>query len=120
MQDIKVHRYAHPKAVGWAGWLEPKDRSWIAFIGLDGHPIFFLNRDPETGAILGDADSPEERAKHIAYLRARTMFNGRHIGEPSDGSATYPEGERDPHELGEPIHPLGESGGGGDVVPRRA
>ncbi len=36
----------------WQGWIEPKDKSWIAFIRADGSPQFFLNRDPETGAIL--------------------------------------------------------------------
>lgn len=52
MQQINVKRYADPKATGWAGWIEPEDKSWVAFIDLKGHPTFFLNRDPETGACL--------------------------------------------------------------------
>jgi hypothetical protein len=51
MQKIKVTRYSDPLAVGWAGYIEPEDGSWIAFIGLDGRPVFFLNRDP-AGAVL--------------------------------------------------------------------
>lgn len=50
MQNIKVGRYSDPKALGWVGWIEPEDLSWIAFIGLNGRPVFFLNRDPRTGA----------------------------------------------------------------------
>jgi hypothetical protein len=52
MPNIKVTRYPDPKATGWSGYLEPDDRSWIAFVGLDGRPVFFLNRDPATGACL--------------------------------------------------------------------
>jgi len=51
MCNIQVHRYNDPKSVGWQGWIEPDDRSWIAFVDLHGHPVFFLNRDPETGAV---------------------------------------------------------------------
>lgn len=36
----------------WQGWIEPDDRSWIAFIRADGVPIVYLDRNPETGAIL--------------------------------------------------------------------
>lgn len=36
----------------WDGWIEPEDKTWIAFIRVDGSPVFFLNRDPETGGIL--------------------------------------------------------------------
>lgn len=49
---MNVHRYSNPSDVGWAGWIEPDDKSWIAFIGLDGLPVFFLNRDPKTGAVI--------------------------------------------------------------------
>jgi hypothetical protein len=51
MGNITVTRYPKPADVGWQGYLEPDDRSWIAFIALDGKPVFFLNRDPETGAV---------------------------------------------------------------------
>jgi hypothetical protein len=60
MQQINVKRYADPTSTGWAGWIEPEDKSWVAFIDLGGQPTFFLNRDPETGAILPD-DTKGER-----------------------------------------------------------
>lgn len=52
MQSITVHRYSNPQELGWAGTLEPEDKSWIAFIDNAGRPTFFLNRDPLTGAVL--------------------------------------------------------------------
>ena len=112
MQNISITRYAHPKAVGWAGYIEPEDRTWIMFIGLDGRPMVYLNRDPETGAVL--PDDPEEREAHLATIRAE---GGLRIAMKNDGSADFGPDYKDPHELGERIHPLGESGGGGDVVP---
>ena len=117
MQSIRVSRYEHPKACGWAGYIEPEDGSWIAFIGLDGKPRVFLHRDAESGAIL--PDDAEERAKHIDALRAERERPrcGGHIGERSDGSADYGPDGRDPLKVGERIFPLGESGGGGDVEP---
>jgi hypothetical protein len=56
MQNISVKRYSNPQAVGWAGWLEPEDRSWIAFIDLEGRPRFFLDRDPVTGGVIERTD----------------------------------------------------------------
>lgn len=47
---MTVGCYADPAAVGWQGWIEPADRSWIAFVDLDGRAVFFLGRDP-TGAV---------------------------------------------------------------------
>lgn len=111
MQNLIVRRYANPKSVGWAGWIEPADKSWIAFIGLDGRPLFFLNRDTETGGIL--PDDPAERAAHLAMLKAE---GGGRIGMHADGTADYSPG-KDPHVPGEAIHPLGISGSGGDVEP---
>ena len=51
MGNITVSRYPDPEAVGWQGVIEPDDRTWIAFVDLDGHPVFFLDRDPATGAV---------------------------------------------------------------------
>ena len=59
MQDIKVSRYKDPKATGWAGWIEPSDKTWIAFIDLEGRPRFYLNRDPADGRCL--PDDPNDR-----------------------------------------------------------
>lgn len=54
MQSIRVSRYSNPQQIGWAGYIEPEDKSWIAFIDLNGAPRFYLNRDPETGRVLPD------------------------------------------------------------------
>lgn len=115
--NIVIQRYENPKQVGWAGNIQPEDKSWIAFIGLDGKPLFYLHRDPETGRCL--PDDPEERARAIAEVRAEQALqaNGLRTGSVNDGSAIYGDGHRDPHEIGEVIHPLGISGGGGDVEP---
>ncbi len=51
MGNITVTRYQNPEEVGWQGYMEPDDRSWIAFVGNDGRPVFFLDRDPVTGAV---------------------------------------------------------------------
>jgi len=49
--NITVGRYADPQSVGYAGWIEPEDKSWIAFVGNDGAARFFLDRDPATGEV---------------------------------------------------------------------
>lgn len=61
MQNILVKRYPRGEIDGvplmgnfWQGCIEPEDHSWIAFIDREGRPVFFLNRDPETGAVLED------------------------------------------------------------------
>lgn len=60
MQNIKVHRYTHPSMTPyWQGYIEPDDMSWVLFIAADGSVMAFLDRDPETGAVLEDiADIP--------------------------------------------------------------
>ena len=55
MNNIKVGRYTNPVNIGWQGWIEPEDRSWIAFIDLDGRPKFYLHRD-EKGGVIEDFD----------------------------------------------------------------
>jgi hypothetical protein len=50
MADIRVGRYSQPSEVGYQGWIEPADQSWIAFIDHEGRPVFFLDRDPD-GAV---------------------------------------------------------------------
>lgn len=39
---LSLHRYLDPTT--WAGYLEPRDRSWILFVDADGHCKFFLVR----------------------------------------------------------------------------
>lgn len=51
MSNITVGRYSDPKGVGWQGWIEPEDKTWIMFVDLEGRPLVFLDRDPETGAV---------------------------------------------------------------------
>ena len=51
MGNITVGRYGDPPAVGWKGWIEPDDQTWIAFVDLRGQPVFFLDRDPAAGAV---------------------------------------------------------------------
>jgi hypothetical protein len=52
MTNITVGRYTHESVTkDWQGWIEPDDLSWIAFIDAEGKPTFFLDRDPETGAV---------------------------------------------------------------------
>lgn len=69
MLNIKVQRYADPKATGWAGYIEPRDLSWIAFVDLNGSPHLYLHRDPETGAVL--PDDPVERASKLSLIRSQ-------------------------------------------------
>ena len=110
MQDIKVTRYADPKATGWAGYIEPKDRTWIAFVGLDGRPVFFLNRDPMTGAVIGD--DPATHEADVAAIRARNV-RPLHTGV----TLAREDLERDPGIVGRPgevVVPLGIYGGEGD------
>ena len=50
MGNITVGRYDKPADVGYQGWLEPEDQSWVAFVADDGKPVVFLNRAPD-GAV---------------------------------------------------------------------
>ena len=53
MCNIIVGRYSNEELrKTWQGWIEPEDKSWIAFIDVEGKPVFYLNRDPITGAVL--------------------------------------------------------------------
>jgi hypothetical protein len=49
--NITVGRYTNPDCTGYAGWVEPDDRTWITYIGQDGTPVVFLDRDRVTGAV---------------------------------------------------------------------
>lgn len=51
MGNVTVGRYDHPSQVGYQGWIEPQDMTWVAFVGNDGAPVVFLDRDPVTGAV---------------------------------------------------------------------
>jgi hypothetical protein len=50
MNEIKIHRYdGEGGAGGFAGYVEPSDKSWILFIGNDGAPLFYPHRNPDGG-----------------------------------------------------------------------
>ena len=51
MDNIKVNRYNNPEQVGYRGWIEPEDKSWIVFIPLSGKPSLFAART-KTGAVI--------------------------------------------------------------------
>ncbi len=51
LMDIHVGRCSNPQDVGYGGWIEPDDRSWIMFVDVEQKPVMFLNRDPGTGAV---------------------------------------------------------------------
>lgn len=51
MSNVTIGRYDNPSDVGYQGWIEPDDRTWIAFVATSGAPIFFLDRDPDGGVL---------------------------------------------------------------------
>jgi hypothetical protein len=48
---------AHPGAQWpsdrWESYVEPEDRSWILYVGVDGSPAFWPRREP-SGAVIGE------------------------------------------------------------------
>lgn len=57
MPNIHVYRYKDPANVaGWAGWIEPEDKSWILFVRLDGGaPMLFRREDGELVGVQSSA-----------------------------------------------------------------
>ena len=54
MFNIRIGRYDDPsKTGGWAGSVEPDDKSWILFLAEDGGVQFYADRD-EDGGVIGD------------------------------------------------------------------
>lgn len=51
MDGIRIEEYQNPDCVGFLGWIEPDDKSWILFVRNDGQPLFFGKRNP-TGAVI--------------------------------------------------------------------
>jgi hypothetical protein len=56
LDKITIKRY-DPHAAGYQGYIEPADRSWILYIGVDGSPLFFPHRAPD-GGVLCEAIGP--------------------------------------------------------------
>lgn len=42
MCNITVSRYDHPESVGYQGWIEPENGSWVVFVDLNGQPFILL------------------------------------------------------------------------------
>lgn len=107
MMNIRVQRYGKPALIDgtpnaatyWQGSIEPEDRSWIAFIDRKGRPLFFLNRDPATGAIM-----PDDPVEHEAFLRDLAVTGGLRTGMRA------PDGDEAGRIAGQPVEPLGSSG----------
>lgn len=54
MDTITIKRYASPGTAnggGYQGYIEPADRSWIIYIGVDGVPLFYPHRAPDGGVL---------------------------------------------------------------------
>lgn len=65
MVNIVVGRYSHPETQKfWQGWIEPEDKGWIMFVAADGQPRVFLDRDPETGAVIAGRDEEGKPNQH--------------------------------------------------------
>ena len=44
----------------WQGWIEDEEQTWIAFIDMQGKPVFFLNRcNGCHGVLTGDEPHPD-------------------------------------------------------------
>lgn len=71
--NIHVGRYTNPETRKYyQGWIEPDDRSWIAFIDADGKPQFFLDRDPD-GAVIETRADGKEYAVNNGYATLEDM-----------------------------------------------
>lgn len=75
MQNIHVSRYRNPDQVGWAGTIEPEDRSWILFIPADRKPpsLFLHRKIPPSEAVqrgLEPHDPVTNRGVNGEYIAA--------------------------------------------------
>ncbi len=49
---LKIGRYSNPENIGYSGYLQPKDLSWIIYFGLDGRPThYYPERDKDGGVV---------------------------------------------------------------------
>ncbi len=58
--DIKVGRYSNPEEVGYQGWVEDADKTWIAYVDLEGKLTVWLNRDKDGGVLTEKPDIAPE------------------------------------------------------------
>lgn len=54
MDKITIKRY-DPNTAGYQGYIEPADKSWILYIGVDGSPLFFPHRAADGGVLCEPA-----------------------------------------------------------------
>ncbi len=80
MADIHVGRYDHPAEVGYQGWIEPGDRSWVMFVDLDGRPVVFLDRDLATGAVPGRVGVVASAMRGVVELPRHAEHGPGHAG----------------------------------------
>lgn len=81
MNDITVKRYPSPTETGWAGYIEPKDKTWILFGALDGSCMLFPDRDPMTGAVYSAQHDQIVGTTMPSSLLAHPPINqARHAG----------------------------------------
>ena len=77
MQNIIVRRYEHPESTGWAGWIEPEDKSWIVFVKNDHTVRVYLEHRVDVpssplsslllpGRMTGRTAWPDGRARALA------------------------------------------------------
>jgi hypothetical protein len=50
MDTITIKRYDSTTA-GYQGYIEPADRSWVLYIGVDGSPLFYPHRGADGGVL---------------------------------------------------------------------
>lgn len=93
--------YSKPSDVGgWLGWIEPKSRSWIAFLDTAGQGLLWEAREAD-GAVVGNP-RPFRRARAELVMRRRAALKtltyrgmafhiDRPIGTVTQG--TMPDGE---------------------------
>jgi hypothetical protein len=54
MGNIQITRYVNTQELGYSGYIEPDNGSWIIFLDSEGKPdVYFPERD-ENGAVVGD------------------------------------------------------------------
>lgn len=49
---IHIGRYKKPDKVGYIGFIEPEDKTWVLFFGLDGKPsVYYSECEPDGAGI---------------------------------------------------------------------
>jgi hypothetical protein len=51
--NIHIGHYDNSQGIGYDGWIEPDDLSWIIFVTTGGDLTIWMEREP-TGGVIGD------------------------------------------------------------------